>query len=73
MDLGLAGHVAIVTGAGRGLGRASALALAAEGVKVLGVARSEEQLESLQQEFPDLISVAPCDMLDLESMPMQFK
>lgn len=68
MDLGLAGHVAIVTGAGRGLGRASALALAAEGVKVLGVARSEEQLESLQQEFPDLISVAPCDLLDLESV-----
>ncbi len=31
MDLGLSGKVAIVTGGSRGLGKASALALAAEG------------------------------------------
>ena len=39
----LAGRAAIVTGASRGLGRATALALAAEGAAVAVVARSETQ------------------------------
>lgn len=44
MDLHLAGKVAIVTGSSRGLGLASALALAAEGVRVTVCARGEETL-----------------------------
>ncbi|MGB9486595.1 MAG: SDR family oxidoreductase [Terriglobia bacterium] len=40
----LRGQVAIVTGAGRGLGRATALALARAGARVGVVARSKEQL-----------------------------
>lgn len=59
MNLSLAGRVAIVTGAGRGLGRAAALALAAEGANVLGVARSREQLDSLRAEGAALADVAP--------------
>jgi 3-oxoacyl-[acyl-carrier protein] reductase len=44
MDLGIAGRVAIVTAASKGLGRASAEALAAEGVAVVVCARGEEAL-----------------------------
>jgi 2-deoxy-D-gluconate 3-dehydrogenase len=68
MDLALEGHVAIVTGAGRGLGRAAALALVAEGAKVLGVARSADQLATLKDEGGDAVEVATCDMLDLDAV-----
>jgi len=40
MDLGLDGKVAIVTGASRGIGLATVRALAAEGVRVVGAART---------------------------------
>ena len=43
MTARLMGRAAIVTGASRGLGRAAALALAAEGAAVAVVARTEEQ------------------------------
>ena len=41
-----------MTGAGRGIGRATALALAARGARVMGVARTEAELESLGREAP---------------------
>jgi len=47
MDLQLTGKVAIVTGASRGIGRAIAKALAAEGMKLSLAARSKDQLEEL--------------------------
>jgi NAD(P)-dependent dehydrogenase (short-subunit alcohol dehydrogenase family) len=46
----MTGRVAIVTGASRGIGRATAVALAARGARVLAVARSEGDLEALASE-----------------------
>lgn len=70
MNLELAGRVAIVTGASRGLGRATALALAAEGVNVLAVARDEEQLGELErttaESVPGAIRGLCCDIADLD-------
>jgi 3-oxoacyl-[acyl-carrier protein] reductase len=51
MDLGLAGKVAIVTGSSRGLGLASATALAMEGCKVTLCARGEEGLARAEAEL----------------------
>jgi NAD(P)-dependent dehydrogenase (short-subunit alcohol dehydrogenase family) len=52
---GLAGSSALVTGAGRGLGRACALALSQAGAHVIGVARTEADLQSLAEEAPGSI------------------
>lgn len=54
MDLGLAGKRALVSGASRGIGRAIALTLAAEGVRVAAVARGAEDLERLRGELPEV-------------------
>jgi NAD(P)-dependent dehydrogenase (short-subunit alcohol dehydrogenase family) len=45
MELGLKGRTAVVTGGSKGIGRAIARGLAAEGVNVVLVARGKEQLD----------------------------
>lgn len=51
MDLGLAGKTAIVTGSSRGIGRAIAAGLAAEGCRVCLCARDPERLEAARLEI----------------------
>jgi 3-oxoacyl-[acyl-carrier protein] reductase len=51
MDLGLNGKVAMITGASRGLGRAMAIALAAEGVRLSLCARGADALDSFAAEL----------------------
>jgi len=50
MDLELKGKTAVVTGASIGIGRAIAKMLAQEGVRVIGVARRKELLDTLVAE-----------------------
>ena len=47
---GIAGHVALVTGAGRGLGRACALALSGAGARIIAVSRTGAELAGLAEE-----------------------
>jgi 3-oxoacyl-[acyl-carrier protein] reductase len=51
MDLELKNKVAIVTGGTQGIGRATALRLAAEGAKVVIAARGKERLDAVAEEI----------------------
>lgn len=57
MDLGLKGRKAIVCAASKGLGRACAMALAAEGVDLVITARTEATLEKTAREITDATGV----------------
>ncbi len=58
-------RVALVTGAGRGIGRAAAQALAAQGARVAVTARSQNELESLVDEIASQGGAAVSFVADL--------
>jgi 3-oxoacyl-[acyl-carrier protein] reductase len=57
MDLAIRGKCALVTGASMGIGRAAAVALAKEGVKLAVAARRRQLLEELQKETGPLVII----------------
>ncbi len=65
----LEGRVALVTGAGRGIGRAIACAFAAEGAKVAVAARSQDQLDDLVAEITAKGGQAVAFTVDLFQRP----
>jgi 3-oxoacyl-[acyl-carrier protein] reductase len=74
MDLGLAGKACAVTGASRGIGRETALALCAEGARVLLIGRDEMRLRAVQEEADGAgkpaggrAAILACDVTDEDS------
>ena len=65
----LTGRVACVTGASSGLGRRAAVALAAAGAKVVGVARRQEALDSLKEEIGAGAGAVAADVADRDGIP----
>ena len=65
MSKRLEGKVALVTGASRGLGRAIALALAAQGAHIIATARTQGGLEELDDEITRVGSDATLVPLDI--------
>jgi NAD(P)-dependent dehydrogenase (short-subunit alcohol dehydrogenase family) len=65
----LSGRIALVTGASRGIGYQTALALAAEGAHVIAVARTVGGLEELDDQIKEIGGEATLVPLDLSDMP----
>jgi len=72
MELGLKGRVAVISGGSRGIGKAIARGLAAEGVHVILLARGKEQLERAADEIRGMhrVNVLPilADVTSTSSM-----
>ncbi|GLB59768.1 3-ketoacyl-ACP reductase [Cytobacillus sp. NCCP-133] len=67
----LKGKTALITGAGRGIGRATAIALAKEGVNIGLLGRTIENLEKAADELSQYdvnVSAAAADVADLEAV-----
>ena len=68
MDLGIKGKVALVTAASKGLGKAVARQLAAEGVKVAICSRNQETLDNtvheIKAETGGIVRDYVCDVTD---------
>jgi meso-butanediol dehydrogenase / (S,S)-butanediol dehydrogenase / diacetyl reductase len=62
----LRGMVAVITGAGSGIGAATARRLVRDGARVVGVGRTEAKLIELVKHDPDAISFAVADITDAE-------
>ena len=73
MDFRIRGRTALVTGASAGLGYASALALAREGVRLAIVSRSRENIdkaaESIRKETGSEVAAFVADVSDLDAVP----
>jgi len=72
----LEGKVALITGGGRGIGRAIALTLAKHGATVAVASRSEDQTASVAQEIKNLTGKEAfplvCDVSDSKSVQQMF-
>jgi NAD(P)-dependent dehydrogenase (short-subunit alcohol dehydrogenase family) len=54
--------IVLITGAARGIGRATAIEFAKQDAKVIAVSRTENDLNDLQKEYPNNIEIWPFDI-----------
>jgi NAD(P)-dependent dehydrogenase (short-subunit alcohol dehydrogenase family) len=64
---------ALITGGGRGIGRAIALAFAREGMRIAVAARTAEQVEQVAREIGNDAIALVCDVADPQSVAQMFE
>ncbi|HEY4424022.1 MAG TPA: 3-oxoacyl-ACP reductase FabG [Pyrinomonadaceae bacterium] len=64
---------ALITGGGRGIGRAIAFAFAREGIRIAVAARTAEQVEQVAREIGNEAIALVCDVADPQSVALMFE
>ena len=69
--INLKNKYALVTGAGKGLGRACALAMAEAGATIIGLSRTQSDLDKLERDIKKIkgkIVKIQCDVMNYEDL-----
>ena len=67
-DINLKNKVAVVTGATKGIGRATAIALHQVGANIVAIGRNQSELNSLRKKLKTKIKIFSCDVNDYEKI-----
>ena len=67
-DINLKGKVAVVTGATKGIGRSTAIALHQVGASIIAVGRNKIELQSLKKKLKKKIQCIECDINDYQKI-----
>jgi NAD(P)-dependent dehydrogenase (short-subunit alcohol dehydrogenase family) len=67
-DINLKGKVAVVTGATKGIGRSTAIALHQVGASIIAIGRNKNELNSLKKKLKTKIQCIECDVSDYEKI-----
>ena len=67
-DINLKGKVAVVTGATKGIGRSTAIALHQIGASIIAIGRNKNELQSLKKKLKTRIQSIECDVNDYEKI-----
>ncbi|WP_440932152.1 SDR family NAD(P)-dependent oxidoreductase [Candidatus Pelagibacter sp.] len=67
-DINLKNKVAVVTGATKGIGRATAIALHQVGANIIAIGRNQSELNSLRKKLKTKIKIFLCDVNDYEKI-----